>query len=210
MLRLTGGAQNMIAITAVSPGIRGRRPAGKQKGATMTYSRTFSRTRSMLVLAALTAAAAFPALRPAEAIPNYDGIWSVVIITNQGICDPSYRYPVRISNGHLGQCRQRDRHHHRQGRKEWSRDRERGRRRQDCDRDRSSRRGQRRRLLERRQRRLLGRLAGRAPQLNVFSRLRGLQRSDDPASGSPGSQFRHRKWSRSGSCSSGCGDPRQT
>jgi hypothetical protein len=91
----------MIAITAVSPGIRGRRPAEKQKGATMTYSRTFSRTRSMLVLAALTAAAAFPALRSAEAIPSYDGIWSVVIITNQGICDPSYRYPVRISKGTL-------------------------------------------------------------------------------------------------------------
>ena len=141
----------------------------------MTYSRTFSRTRSMLVLAALTAAAAFPALRPAEAIPNYDGIWSVVIITNQGICDPSYRYPVRISKGSLAQRWQRDRHHQRQSRKEWSRDRERGRRRQDCDWDRSSRRGQRRRLLERRQRRLLGRLAGRAPQLKFLRGLRSLR-----------------------------------
>jgi hypothetical protein len=67
----------------------------------MTYSGIFSGTRSMLVLTALAAAAALPALRPAEAIPNYDGIWSVVIITNQGICDPSYRYPIRITKGSL-------------------------------------------------------------------------------------------------------------
>jgi hypothetical protein len=65
----------------------------------MTYSGIFSRTRSLLVLAALATAAALPALRPADAATNHDGIWSVVIITNQGICDPSYRYPIRISKG---------------------------------------------------------------------------------------------------------------
>jgi hypothetical protein len=65
----------------------------------MTYSRIFTRTRGLLVLAALSLAAALPALRTAEAVPNYDGIWSVVIVTNQGICDPSYRYPIRISRG---------------------------------------------------------------------------------------------------------------
>jgi hypothetical protein len=65
----------------------------------MTYPGIFS--RSMLMLTALAAAAALPALRPAEAIPNYDGIWSVVIITNQGICDSSYRYPIRITKGSL-------------------------------------------------------------------------------------------------------------
>ena len=65
----------------------------------MTYSGIFSRTRSLLVLAALATAAALPALRPADAAANHDGIWSVVIITNQGICDPSYRYPIRISKG---------------------------------------------------------------------------------------------------------------
>jgi hypothetical protein len=65
----------------------------------MTYSRILTRTRGLLVLAALTLAAALPALRTAEAVPNYDGIWSVVIVTNQGICDPSYRYPIRISKG---------------------------------------------------------------------------------------------------------------
>jgi hypothetical protein len=65
----------------------------------MTYSRIFTRTRGLLVLAALSLAAALPALRPAEAVPSYDGIWSVVIVTNLGLCDPSYRYPIRITKG---------------------------------------------------------------------------------------------------------------
>ncbi len=65
----------------------------------MTYSGIFSRTRSLMVLATLATAAALPALRPADAAPNHDGVWSVVIITNQGICDSSYRYPIRISKG---------------------------------------------------------------------------------------------------------------
>jgi hypothetical protein len=68
----------------------------------MTYSRIFARTRGLLVMAALATAAAVPALSPAEAVPGYDGMWSVVIITKEGICDPSYRYPIRITNGNLG------------------------------------------------------------------------------------------------------------
>ncbi|HKA79849.1 MAG TPA: hypothetical protein VKD43_07425 [Xanthobacteraceae bacterium] len=65
----------------------------------MTYFGILGRTRSLLVLASLATAAALPTLRPADAAANHDGIWSVVIITNQGICDPSYRYPIRISKG---------------------------------------------------------------------------------------------------------------
>jgi hypothetical protein len=68
----------------------------------MTYSRIFARTRGVLVMAALATAATVPALSPAEAVPGYDGVWSVVIITKEGICDPSYRYPIRITNGNLG------------------------------------------------------------------------------------------------------------
>jgi hypothetical protein len=67
----------------------------------MTYSRILTRTRGLLVLAGLSLAAALPTLRTAEAVPSYDGIWSVVIVTNQGLCDPSYRYPIRISKGAL-------------------------------------------------------------------------------------------------------------
>ncbi|MGA7488712.1 MAG: hypothetical protein WBW74_17465 [Xanthobacteraceae bacterium] len=68
----------------------------------MTNSRIFTRSRGVLVLAALAVAAAVPAVSPAEAVPGYDGVWSVVIITKEGVCDPSYRYPIRIRNGNLG------------------------------------------------------------------------------------------------------------
>src|SRR3954465_13188225 len=46
----------------------------------------------------LGAAGAFGTL-PAASAPSYDGVWSVVIITNSGTCDRAYRYPVRISGG---------------------------------------------------------------------------------------------------------------
>jgi hypothetical protein len=35
------------------------------------------------------------------AVPRYDGLWSVSIVTEKGDCDRGYRYPVRISNGML-------------------------------------------------------------------------------------------------------------
>jgi hypothetical protein len=35
------------------------------------------------------------------AVPRYDGLWSVSIVTEKGDCDPGYRYPIRISNGML-------------------------------------------------------------------------------------------------------------
>jgi hypothetical protein len=67
----------------------------------MTFSRIFTRTRGLVVVSALALAAALPVLSPAEAVPNYDGVWSVVIVTQQGLCDPSYRYPIRITKGNL-------------------------------------------------------------------------------------------------------------
>ena len=48
---------------------------------------------------ALSAAAVFVAAFPAIAATSYDGLWSVVIVTEKGSCDRAYRYPVRISNG---------------------------------------------------------------------------------------------------------------
>jgi hypothetical protein len=41
-----------------------------------------------------------PQPRPAPAI-NFDGRWSVVIITDSGACDRAYRYGVRISGGRI-------------------------------------------------------------------------------------------------------------
>jgi hypothetical protein len=36
---------------------------------------------------------------PAASAPSYDGLWSVVIVTEKGTCDRAYRYPIRISKG---------------------------------------------------------------------------------------------------------------
>jgi len=41
------------------------------------------------------------ATAPAGSAPGYDGIWSVVIVTEKGACDRAYRYPIRIRNGAL-------------------------------------------------------------------------------------------------------------
>src|SRR5262245_44012054 len=67
----------------------------------MTNSCVFTRARGLLVLGAVSLATAFATLQQADAVPNYDGIWSVVIVTNQVICDPSYRYPIRITKGNV-------------------------------------------------------------------------------------------------------------
>ena len=50
---------------------------------------------------ALLAVCAIFAATPGFAVPRYDGIWSVAIVTKRGDCIASYRYPMRISNGIL-------------------------------------------------------------------------------------------------------------
>jgi hypothetical protein len=50
---------------------------------------------------ALSFAAIASAAFPATSAPSYDGLWSVVIVTEKGTCDRAYRYPIRISNGSL-------------------------------------------------------------------------------------------------------------
>ena len=49
----------------------------------------------------LAASAALTAT-PGFAVPRYDGLWSVSIVTKKGDCVASYRYPMRIANGLLG------------------------------------------------------------------------------------------------------------
>jgi len=59
-----------------------------------------------VAVAALIAAAS---IVPSEAAPRrrapltnaYDGIWSVSIVTQHGDCDRGYRYPLRITGGHV-------------------------------------------------------------------------------------------------------------
>jgi hypothetical protein len=55
--------------------------------------------RASLALIAISLAGALGAAAPAAATPTYDGLWSVVIVTQKGSCDKAYRYPVRIANG---------------------------------------------------------------------------------------------------------------
>ena len=31
--------------------------------------------------------------------PAYDGVWSVLVHTEKGDCDPGYRYPIRLHDG---------------------------------------------------------------------------------------------------------------
>jgi hypothetical protein len=50
-------------------------------------------------LAAIATVLAAPI--PAHAQAAFNGTWSVLIITNKGPCDRAYRYPVRLSNGHV-------------------------------------------------------------------------------------------------------------
>jgi hypothetical protein len=51
--------------------------------------------------AALIAWSAAFAATPGFAIPRYDGLWSVSIVTKKGDCIASYRYPMLIANGLL-------------------------------------------------------------------------------------------------------------
>ena len=67
----------------------------------MTFSIPTRFALRALTLATLATAGAYVAL-PAQAKTNYDGNWSVVIITDKGTCDRSYRYPVRITDGNVG------------------------------------------------------------------------------------------------------------
>ncbi|MGC2074969.1 MAG: hypothetical protein WA728_02845, partial [Xanthobacteraceae bacterium] len=73
----------------------------------LSKRKTSTRSRRGALLAFLAAAAAASiaagtmASTPSFALPRYDGLWSVSIVTQKGDCDPGYRYPVRITNGTL-------------------------------------------------------------------------------------------------------------
>jgi hypothetical protein len=61
-----------------------------------------SRAIPALTAAAILAASAIPVAAAAVAKSNYDGQWSVLIVTQKGTCDRAYRYPVQIQNGTVG------------------------------------------------------------------------------------------------------------
>jgi hypothetical protein len=60
----------------------------------------FARSRVLGALAACSIAAAVAVAAPsAVAKTDFDGEWSVVIVTQKGDCERAYRAPVTISNG---------------------------------------------------------------------------------------------------------------
>src|SRR3989440_12995103 len=54
----------------------------------------------LAMFAGLALVSAF-APEPAAARTNYDGNWSVLIVTNSGPCDRGYRYGLSIRNGRV-------------------------------------------------------------------------------------------------------------
>jgi hypothetical protein len=62
----------------------------------------FTMINSTLAALTILAATAVPASAPATAKSNFDGHWSVLIVTQKGTCDRAYRYPVKIQNGAVG------------------------------------------------------------------------------------------------------------
>jgi len=55
---------------------------------------TISATK--ITLAALLGLGLAAAAVPAQATGNFDGRWSVVVVTTKGDCDRAYRYPIAI------------------------------------------------------------------------------------------------------------------
>jgi hypothetical protein len=56
---------------------------------------TISRTAKFTLAAVLGLGLAATAI-PAQATGNFDGKWSVVVVTTKGECDRAYRYPIAI------------------------------------------------------------------------------------------------------------------
>jgi len=66
-----------------------------------------SARRAILVVFASMVPLLAPA-HPATAQAAFNGIWSVLIMTDRGACDRAYRYPVRIANGRVSYAGQAD------------------------------------------------------------------------------------------------------
>lgn len=68
----------------------------------MTFHSVPFRAIAPALAACAILAATVPASAPAAAKSNFDGAWSVLIVTQKGQCDRAYRYPVKIENGTVG------------------------------------------------------------------------------------------------------------
>ena len=62
---------------------------------------TSTRNTPVRLFIAAVALVATYAPGPAAARPNFDGNWSVLIVTSSGPCDSSYRFGLSIRNGDI-------------------------------------------------------------------------------------------------------------
>jgi hypothetical protein len=65
----------------------------------MTLFQMIRPAAALAILAASVVPAASASMANAK---NFDGGWSVLIVTEKGTCDRAYRYPVKIENGAVG------------------------------------------------------------------------------------------------------------
>lgn len=65
----------------------------------IALTKCLSRNAATLVAASAFAACVTFASPTNASAPHYDGVWSVLIVTEKGDCDRGYRYPLRIANG---------------------------------------------------------------------------------------------------------------
>src|SRR5690242_5007331 len=73
------------------------RCAGRQGNRPMISHAAFRHA----TLAAVFGLGLVAASAPVQATGNFDGKWSVVIVTEKGDCDRAYRYPIDIRNANL-------------------------------------------------------------------------------------------------------------
>lgn len=55
----------------------------------------------MVCAALLAAVASFGGTASADVSKKFNGAWTVTMVTEQGVCDPSYRYGIAIRNGSI-------------------------------------------------------------------------------------------------------------
>ncbi len=69
---------------------------------TIRTSRTTRPCALMLALATGSSLAFAFGASTASAKPSFDGLWTVAVVTKSGPCNGGYNYPVRITEGALG------------------------------------------------------------------------------------------------------------
>ena len=78
------------------------RPTSHAPTNTHTNRRRFGLFIPACAVALTWALTCLGATNPSFARSSFDGDWSVVIVTRDGACTPTLRYPVAISNGIVG------------------------------------------------------------------------------------------------------------